>query len=76
MNRCKRAKGNTCATYPGAVPATKAERKRLLNYGVSLVSGLSIPPRQGNTLMIKKNALDFQRKKGAGHREKRLKDML
>lgn len=38
--------------------------------------GLSIPQRPGNTVMMKKNVLDFQRKKGAGHGEKRLKDMF
>ena len=35
-----------------------------------------IPQRPGNTLMMKKNVLDFHRKKGAGHGEKRLKDMF
>lgn len=38
--------------------------------------GLSVPQRPGNTLMMKKNVLDFQRKNGAGQGEKRLKDMF
>lgn len=58
-------------------PKTLAERKRLLNYGVSFWHwGSAYRRDRGTQWWWKRNVLDFQRKKGAGQREKRLKDVF
>lgn len=78
MSRCR---GNHIKTPPlpghGLWPKTLAEKKRLLKYGVSFWHwGSAYHRDHGTQRWWKRNVLDFQRKKGAGHREKRLKDMV
>lgn len=66
------------ATTPVYCPKPKTQQKQRdsLTTAFILALRLSVPQRPENTLMMKKNVLDFQRKKGAGHGEKRLKDMF
>lgn len=60
----------------GLPPKKTAERKRLLNYGVSFWHcGSEYHRDRENTAMMKKKCPRFSEKEGAGEGEQRLKDM-